>query len=1297
MSLIKEQPRSMKRNHLCRGFLLLFCLLLITPPIKASANAAQQPSQIALSIVNQSDRTICKVHIVPTLANDWGADQLVDDTIAPKAMYQFLVAPGNYHMLLADCDANILTIKRDLTINLNYEFTLMQVDISRSACDVYNQQGKQADKQGQYAEAVIAFQEALTCYQAVNDQENVGVILNNIGNVYQYQSRYTEALLSFEQMLVIMQQIGNRRGEGIALANISGIYQDQSRYQKALDTFSQALAIIREVGDRQGEGVILNNIGLSYIDQEQYVEALENLKPALLIVQEIGDRTSEGTILNNIGEVHRKQEDYDGALENYQIALLIAKETDNYIEIPKTLNNIALVYQAQKRYDEALATFEQTLMIKRSIGNRASEAVTLDNIAELYSILLRYTEALSHYQAALVIWRDLNKHFEEGKTLKNIGEVYFNLDQYNDALKNFQAAVVIAREVHDRDGEGASLHGIANVYDLQGRYADALVVYQMALEIAREVGDRSDEGSTLNGMGLVYYGQGRYVEAIENIKVALKIARETGDQVGEGVALNSLGLVYDNQGQHTEALDHYQASLKIRRAIDDREGEGITLNNIGAVYRAKGAYAEALDYYQAALGLARHLGNRSGEGQTLNSIGLVYHNQGLYVEALEFHQAAFEIAHEVGDYVGERTALNNIATVYITDGKYTEALAQFELALTMAHEIGDQAGERTALNNIGSVYVFQGKYIEALARFETALAIAHEIRDQEGEGTSLNNIGAIYVAQGRHADALEIYETGLAIARETGDRTSEGDILGNIGGIYARLEQYEDALTLYQQAITIYDDMRASAGNDRARSAFIDQYMPLYNQSLRLLLIQNQIPDAFLISERGRARAFLDALVTGQVELPDNIAAESLAYENQAYAIRQSTHIALIKAKSMNPSDPALVANLEAQLTVAEADYTVAISAIQSRQSQLTDLVPSRNNNVLSLAAVQNQLDEQTTLISYWMLGDKTVAFLITAKGFDLVELPNATSNNIATTVISFYQRLNPENPHPRPLRNLYKWLVAPLADHLHTRHVAIIPHQWLHYVPFAALTDGQYYFGEQYLLTQLPSASVLPFLNQNAARAEQNGESRAVVFGNPVTESSALPYAEAEAVDVADFLGTSVYTGTAASELQLRTVVSGTSVVHLAAHGNYNTANALYSAIALAVDDEETYDGLLETHEIFGLPLQGNDLVVLSACQTNVGAISRGDEVVGLTRAFFFAGSPTVISSLWNVNDSATGALMKAFYQHWMGEEMSKVEALQAAQADVRTDPRWASPFYWAGFVLNGDGGERSATKSRE
>jgi CHAT domain-containing protein len=324
---------------------------------------------------------------------------------------------------------------------------------------------------------------------------------------------------------------------------------------------------------------------------------------------------------------------------------------------------------------------------------------------------------------------------------------------------------------------------------------------------------------------------------------------------------------------------------------------------------------------------------------------------------------------------------------------------------------------------------------------------------------------------------------------------------------------------------------------------------------------------------------------------------------------------------------------------------------------------------------------------------DKTLAFVITTHDVNVIELPAATADHVLTALRDLYAWRNLEQPHPKPLRQLYQWLVEPLAAHINTPHLTIVPHSLLHYVPFAAITDGREYFGAQHTLSLLPSASLLPFLTQNVQRAGANPSPHAVVFGNPTTTALDLPplaYAASEAQAIASLLGTTVYTATAASETQLRTSAADARIIHLAAHGGYNPFNPLYSLIALADDKEQ--DGRLETHEIFGLSLQRNDLVVLSACQTTVGDLSRGDDIVGLTRAFFFAGTPTVIASLWSVDDAATETLMVAFYKHWLQGGMSKAQALQTAQADVRADPRWTSPFYWAGFVLNGHPGYNTA-----
>jgi CHAT domain-containing protein len=330
-------------------------------------------------------------------------------------------------------------------------------------------------------------------------------------------------------------------------------------------------------------------------------------------------------------------------------------------------------------------------------------------------------------------------------------------------------------------------------------------------------------------------------------------------------------------------------------------------------------------------------------------------------------------------------------------------------------------------------------------------------------------------------------------------------------------------------------------------------------------------------------------------------------------------------------------------------------------------------------------------LLSYWVLGEEgTLAFLITDDEFTVVELLDATPDNLDTALSGLYDWLNKDNPHPKPLQDLHSWLVAPLAEHLQTPKVGLIPHQELHEVPFAALTDGERYFGEQYTLFRQPSASVLSHIEKNAATLALATQP-ALIFGNPITGEDLFPplvHAAKEAAKVADLLGAPVYAEGEAHEARLSSASVGAPVVHLAAHASYNSLNPLYSAIHLAPQDE--YDGRLETHEVYSLDLSSAEMVILSACQSNVGDLSGGDDIVGLTRAFFFAGTPTLVSSLWNVDDAATEALMSAFYRNWQGG-MGKAAALPAAQAEVRANPKWASPFFWAAFVLNGDAGEVS------
>ena len=182
------------------------------------------------------------------------------------------------------------------------------------------------------------------------------------------------------------------------------------------------------------------------------------------------------------------------------------------------------------------------------------------------------------------------------------------------------------------------------------------------------------------------------------------------------------------------------------------------------------------------------------------------------------------------------------------------------------------------------------------------------------------------------------------------------------------------------------------------------------------------------------------------------------------------------------------------------------------------------------------------------------------------------------------------------------------------------------------------------------------------------------------------LKNAAKEAQAIAKLYQTQAFLEQKATERVLRSQVEESEIVHLAAHGEYNNRNPLFSTIHLAQDEREQYDGRLEVHEVYGLNLARAKLVVLSACETNIGDLSKGDELVGLNRAFIYAQTPTVIASLWSVDDEPTSLLMEQFYTY-LRRGMNKAQALRQAQQVVRKI--YPHPYFWAAFSLTGDGGK--------
>jgi len=891
--------------------------------------------------------------------------------------------------------------------------------------------------------------------------------------------------------------------------------------------------------------------------------------------------------------------------------------------------------------------------------------------------------ALEKFNQALSLYRRMDDHTGAIKALNLIGRIYYDREQYAKAQEHFEQALAVVQQVGDRRSEGATLNNIGLIYDRQGEYKKALEYLQRALQIRRELHDQPGEGTNLNNLGLAYKHLGQNVEALEHFEQALQIRRELHDQPGEAQVRNNIGTVYLSQGYYKKALEHFSQALPILRQERKRADEGGTLSNLGQCYYGLGQYAEALRYYERALEILRQVGATASIGTVLNNLGQVYDDLGQYEKALAYYEQALPILRQVNR---ARTAatLSNMGVVYDSLAEYPKALEHYERALEILHDVSDRMGEGTTLDHMGVTYTRMGQYAKALEAFERALAMEREVGNRAGEGTTLSNKGFAYGSMGQYAEALEHYEQALKILPDVGNRAGAGATLNSMGVVYEYLNQPQRALHYYQQSINVQENIRTSARLEEFKMSLAEQSASAYQRAITLLMRLNQPSQAFDLTERARARVFLDELGNTHLDIHKGATVQLIEQEQ----LLQQDLAALersLRQESTKPSpqqNAKLAQDLKAQLASKQKAYEDLLTHLKLSNPEYASLV---SVSPLTLSAVQKLLDKDTTLLAYFVTTTETLAFLVTRESFEMIELALSEKDLIA--MVREFRELVRADPRD-VLDKLYIRLITPLKAHLRTPLVGIIPHGDLHYLPFAALiTDGQQYFGNEFTLFYLPSASVLPFIQQK----RKSSSSSVLALAHSQAEGyPTLRHANQEVQAIATLYNSQALIGSAATESVLRAHAGDYHIVHLAAHGLLEPVQSLFSRIVLAPDKDA--DGLLEVREVYGLDLKNTSLVVLSACQTQLGARNRGDDLVGLNRAFLYAGTPTVIASLWHVDDEMTSMFMIAFYTHLKAGK-SKAEALRAAQGELRA--KQPSPYYWAGFVLTGDPGITQSSTS--
>ncbi|MGB7925088.1 MAG: CHAT domain-containing tetratricopeptide repeat protein [Pyrinomonadaceae bacterium] len=816
--------------------------------------------------------------------------------------------------------------------------------------------------------------------------------------------------------------------------------------------------------------------------------------------------------------------------------------------------------------------------------------------------------------------------------------------------------------------------------------------------------------------------RGDYAQALAGFNWMLKVAEQIKDQAGVAHALNGIGTVHYYQGDDAAAAEQYEKSLKLSEALDDKLMMARTYNNLGVLYSDQGNNRRALEFFQKSLALAESLGSKVGIATNLQNIGNLHRKQANYELALQYYRKALELEEGLKDKEGIAASLNNIGIAYSQQGDYTQALEYYQKSLTIKEELGRKDSIAGTLNNIGIAYSYLNNYEMALQYYKKSLTLDEESGSKKGAAMSLNTIALLYNRQRNYPLALEHARRSVALAEQTGNLDYLWQAHTTFGHAQLGLDQFDEAQKSFGEAINTIETLRAQTiGGEQEQQRFFENKLGPYHGMAALLTKQGKPGEAFAYAERAKARVLLDVLQTGRA----NIAKAMSAPEREREG-RLKRELAALGAQVSRESlgqrpDQTRLTDLRAKLRNARLEYEAYQTTLYAAHPELK--VRRGEAQPITLSETSQLLpDAGTALLEYMVTDEKTYLFVLTRgeRAAEPVALKTYTveikGKELAQQVERFRQQLARRDlDYNEHARSLYDLLVAPARKELQGRKsLVIVPDGALWELPFQTLrpSDNRFLI-EDHVIAYAPSLTVL----REMMRSRRKGDATAsaptlLAFGNPALGKQTaggerpgvrlmdekldpLPEAERLVNQLPQLYGAQqsrVYTGAEAREDRVKTEAASFRVLQLATHGVRNDLNPMYSYVLLSQTASQTEDGLLEAWEMMNLNL-GADLVILSACETARGRVGAGEGMIGMTWALFVAGSPATVVSQWKVESASTTDLMLEFHRQLKekyrndNSHLTTAGALREAELKMLANSQYRHPFYWAGFVLIGDG----------
>ncbi|XP_066024420.1 tetratricopeptide repeat protein 28-like [Pocillopora verrucosa] len=759
------------------------------------------------------------------------------------------------------------------------------------------------------------------------------------------------------------------------------------------------------------------------------------------------------------------------------------------------------------------------LLRKSNAELTAGEGISYGNLGNAYQGLGQFKTAIQYHQRDLEIAKEVGDKAGEGRSYSGLGNAYDSLGQFKTAIQYHQRHLEIAKEVGDKAGEGGSYCNLGNAYQGLGQFKTAIQYHQRHLEIAKEVGDKAGEGISYGNLGNAYQGLGQFKTAIQYHQRHLEIAKEVGDKAGEGRSYGNLGNAYDSLGQFKTAIQYHQRHLEIAKEVGDKAGEGRSYSGLGNAYQGLGQFKTAIQYHQRHLEIAKEVGDKAGEGISYGNLGNAYQGLGQFKTAIQYHQRDLEIAKEVGDKAGEGISYSGLGNAYDSLGQFKTAIQYHQRHLEIAKEVGDKAGEGRSYGNLGNAYDSLGQFKTAIQYHQRDLEIAKEVGDKAGEGISYGNLGNAYQGLGQFKTAIQYQQRDLKIAKEVGDKTGEACSLCSLGSSFDCQGNLMMAFDFYYSSVELYDDIRTSLQlNDQWKICYRNQHQVAYKGLWRINLNRGQVVKALLATEKGRAQALRDLMVT-KYQPSDSLTPS---------AFRTSLRWVPLSTVFIAINGPCVY-------------FWVCLS----------------ENNIQMREVHVNKYKYEDELKFFIQLLTKTALKEIGTRGTVTIENPpldSPTDDEVANDVI----RVDVRHSQSSALKKLHDIIVTPIADLIEGNdEITFVPEGPFCLVPYAALLDSNSsYLSDSFKIRVLPSLTTLQLIHD--CPADFHMKTGALFVGDPcfkhiIYEGGLLvqlPGARKEVEMIGRILNVSPLTGEMATKDEVLKRISSVALVHIAAHG---------------------------------------------------------------------------------------------------------------------------------------------------